>query len=93
MADEKPLMVDCGSHGRRVAAVVCRHLVDEKDRKVGFVENSSEPNDLQAWCDDCEQLFLEEGEMTDRFREFNQMALVCVVCYAEIKGRHSHAIH
>ncbi len=88
MSDEEPLMVDCGPHGRRVATVVCRHLVEEKGRKVGFVENSSDPNDLQAWCDDCEKLFMEEGEMTERFKEFNDMALVCVVCYAEIKERH-----
>lgn len=48
MSDDDPLLVDCGSHGKRVAAAVCQHMVGEKDREVGFVENSSEPNDLQA---------------------------------------------
>ena len=28
-----------------------------KERVVGFVENSSEPNDLQDWCEDCESMF------------------------------------
>lgn len=93
MSDNDPLLVDCGPHGKRVAAVVCRHMVDQKDRAVGFVENSSEPNDLQAWCDECESLYLEEGEMTERFREFNAMAVVCVVCYAEMKEWHSYAVH
>ena len=93
MSDEEPLMVDCGPHGQRVAAVVCRHIVDATGKKVGFVENSSEPEDLQAWCDECEELFLEEGEMTERFREFNKMAVVCVVCYSEMKERHSHTQH
>ena len=93
VSDNDPLLVDCGSHGKRIAAVVCRHMVDEKDRAVGFIENSSEPSDLQAWCDDCENLFLEEGEMTERFRAFNRMSIVCVVCYAEMKERHSHSVH
>src|SRR5579859_4367265 len=49
--------VDCGTHGTHPGAVVCRHLVEAKDRVVGFVENSSEPDDLQAWCDACEAMF------------------------------------
>ncbi len=75
MLDEEPLLVDCGEHGKRVATVVCRHLLEEKGRKVGFVENNSDPNDLQAWCDDCERLFLEEGEMTEQFRAFSSNSL------------------
>jgi len=27
--------------------------------------------------------------MTESFREFNGMTIVCVVCYGEIKARHS----
>ena len=27
--------------------------------------------------------------MTDAFREFNSMAIVCVVCYGEAKARHT----
>ena len=55
----------------------------------GFVENSSEPTDLQAWCFACEEKFQAEGEMTEAFREFNGMAIVCVQCYAEMKLRHT----
>ena len=90
--DDDPLYVDCGPHGKRVATVVCWHMVDEKDSAVGFIENSSEPNDLQAWCDACESLFLEEGDMTERFREFNNMMIVCAVCYAELKDRHCRPV-
>jgi hypothetical protein len=55
----------------------------------GFVENSSDPNDLQAWCYLCEETFQREGDMTDAFKEFNGTAIVCVVCYDEIKSRHT----
>ncbi|MBK7395262.1 MAG: hypothetical protein IPJ34_02895 [Myxococcales bacterium] len=83
------MIIKCGTHGGRTAAVVCGHMLPAKDHAVGFVENSSEPDDLQAWCDACERLFLREGEMTDEFKEFNQMTVVCDDCYAELRARHS----
>lgn len=85
----KPLEVRCGAHGKRVASVVCGHMLAATDRIVGFVENSSEPDDLQAWCDDCEAMFVEEDGMTARFRRFVDMSVVCVVCYARLKERHT----
>ena len=93
MSDEDaPLTVSCGLHGeRRTAAVVCRHLLAEKARTVGFVENSSDPDDLQAWCFACEAMFEREDGMTDTFVAFTDMALVCVDCYADIRQRHEDA--
>ena len=41
MAPTPPLYVDCGPHGRRVAAVVCCHMI-KANHAVGFIENSSE---------------------------------------------------
>lgn len=84
------MMIDCDCHGKRVAAVVCRHMVKTKEKVVGFVENSSDPNDLQAWCDACEAMFIREKEMTPAFIEFNDMVIVCVVCYQQLKIQHSH---
>lgn len=83
-----PLLIKC-AHGERPSAVVCGHMLDARDGVVGFVENSSDPADLQAWCASCEQLFLSEGGKTSRFVEFNRMALVCDLCYQELKDRHS----
>lgn len=88
MTDAHPLLIACGSHGSRVSAVVCRHMFGADRPPVGFVENSDDPNDLQAWCAMCEAKFEAEGGMTDAFREFNDMALVCVVCYTEKKQLH-----
>lgn len=92
MSDDGPLMVDCGPHGFRVAAVVCRHMLESTQVSVGFVENSSDPNDLQAWCTKCEELFLREGDKTETFRRFSHPAIVCVVCYQDLKTRHSRSI-
>lgn len=84
----EPLYVDCGRHGKRVAAVVCRHMINSR-KPVGFIENSSDPNDFQAWCERCEAMFLAEGDKTEAFEAFNDRAIVCCVCYERFKQKHS----
>lgn len=88
MSKTERLTINCGAHGIRTAAVVCGHMIRTKG-PVGFVENSSDPDDLQAWCHDCENLFEQEQGLTDAFRNFTQMTIVCDSCYAELKGRHT----
>ena len=89
MVSTEPMLIGCGVHGERISAVVCGHLLVKRSSPAGFIENRSDPNDLQAWCHACEEKFEFEGGMTDAFRAFNQMKLVCVVCYQEIKSRNS----
>ena len=80
--------IKCDIHGTGVAAIVCCHMIQSKERSVGFVENSSDPDDLQAWCSACESLFLAEGDKTERFLQFNDFAVVCDFCYATLKDQH-----
>ncbi len=80
--------IKCGEHGSGTSAVVCRHHLDSKT-PVGFVENSNDPDDLQAWCLACEEMFVRDREMTPEFRAFNNFGLVCVECYAQLKARHT----
>ena len=88
MSDNDPLFIDCEQHGRGIAAVVCRHLCEEQEGPIGFIENSSVPGDRQAWCQQCETFFLDQGEMTEAFKQFHDMALVCETCYDIIKSKH-----
>jgi hypothetical protein len=88
MSDNEPLYIDCGSHGKRVATVVCCHMI-ESTAPVGFIENNSDPNDLQAWCEKCEKMFLKEGDKTAAFEAFNNRAIVCCDCYKNLKAQHS----
>lgn len=83
------MRIKCGTHGSRIAAVVCQHMVASKDKAVGFVENSSEPDDLQAWCGECERFFEAEGSMTDQFKAFHGHVIVCDFCYGSLKAKHS----
>lgn len=84
--------IKCGTHGNRVAAIVCCHMIQAKEAVVGFVENSSDPDDLQAWCGACESLFLSEGEKTERFIQFNDFAVVCDFCYFSLKEKHEESV-
>lgn len=86
---DRGLEINCECHGKGISAVVCGHLVKNSGVPIGFIENSNEPLDLQAWCYACEYLYQQESEMTELFKEFNQMVLVCRECYAEIKFHHS----
>ena len=88
MSDEKSTSILCEIHGDRSGTVVCRHHLQAIGRVVGFVENSTDPDDLQAWCDDCERLFVQEDGLTEVFRLFNDFAVVCDACYARLKARH-----
>ena len=81
------LEIDC-AHGKGIASIVCCHLLNSAD-PVGFIENNSDPDDLQAWCYACEFLFQQEGEMTDQFKKFNNAVVVCEKCYEKFKNSHS----
>lgn len=35
------MTVSCGTHGERVSAVVCQHLMQAEIAPLGFVENSN----------------------------------------------------
>jgi len=77
MEDNK-LEINC-SHGKGITSVVCSHHIDSI-QPVGFIENSSDPNDLQGWCYACEYLFQQEGDKTSKFRKFNNAKIVCKKC-------------
>ncbi len=88
-ADE-PITIECDTHGKRTTAVLCGHLIRPTDTVLGFVENSSDPDDQQAWCDDCERVFLREDGKTGAFLAFNEACVVCDRCYARAKALHSN---
>ena len=90
MTQSKPqYTVNCDTHGMQTGTIICRHIINAQDKIVGFVENSDDPQDLQAWCDACEALFLQEDGMTETFMQFCDAGVVCTDCYQLFKQRHS----
>jgi hypothetical protein len=84
--------IDCPNHGKGTASVVCCHLLENKKYPLGFVENSSDPGDLQGWCFACEFLYELEKDKTEKFRIFNDMKVVCEKCYGELKQKNQFDI-
>ena len=68
------MKITCSVHGVGPPAVVWTHLLHVRDCAIGFVESSAAPDDLQAWCRECEMLYLQEGGLTEAFRKFNVSA-------------------
>jgi len=89
----EPLLVECHLHGRQVSAVVCRHMLQLPPPRLGVIENSNDPYDLQAWCHLCEDMYQQQGGLTEVFDAFNDMSIVCVLCYAQLKQRHHIALN
>ncbi|WP_419698609.1 DUF6882 domain-containing protein [Mucilaginibacter sp. NFX135] len=87
----KEKVVLCDSHGSGRLAFVCQHL--NKNEYSGFHEAfESDPliepeDDYQAWCTECENIRLQEGEWNDVSMEFAKIKVICNQCYFEIKKR------
>ncbi len=87
----KDRYVQCTEHEFRRRAFVCKHL--NKVVATGFEESFQthentelhDDDDLQAWCSECEQERLKEGEWNDKSMEFAQIKLICEKCYFEMK--------
>lgn len=88
--EQAPLRINCDIHGRsRVSATVCGHLVNNNGQRLGFIENSSESYDRQAWCYACEFVFRTQQDRTDLFTRFCNYAIVCSDCYENIRLAHA----
>jgi hypothetical protein len=79
--------LECDTHGSRLGAIICRHILQARDHVVGFIENSDDPQDLQAWCNACEAFFQQEGGLTPAFEKFSDCAVVCDLCYRSFKAQ------
>ncbi|MEZ0183782.1 hypothetical protein AB9T89_16180 [Flavobacterium oncorhynchi] len=82
--------VECSNHGLRNNAFVCQHLVNSEFP--GFWEpfdsdstKEYDDGELNAWCDKCDKILVEQGEWNDVSEEFAQIQLICEVCFFELK--------
>lgn len=84
----RPTYINCGTHGKQITAIVCRHHLDTGGPQRGVIVNSVDPEDMQCWCYDCEEMFQKEGDKTEAFREFCDFAVVCIECYERLTEYH-----
>ena len=86
--------VECCDHGLRNRAYVCQHLVTSEF--TGFWESFDSDStkiynndELNAWCDECDKILLEQGEWNDISEAFAGIKLICDVCFFEMKELNS----
>lgn len=88
----KEQVLDCPNHGLQRKAFVCQHLNLEKP--IGFIEvfdtypkmELEDDEDLQAWCNDCENIRRKYNGWNEKSEQYAQIKLICENCYFEIKN-------
>lgn len=75
--------VECGRHGARRAAFVCRHVAGGSG--LGFHEGDGP--DLCAWCEECERVRLEHGGWDEESEKVAEIMLICEACFEEARRR------
>jgi hypothetical protein len=79
--------VECSHHGSGVATYVCEHLVSQPEQK--WFSNTSIEEDKwpDAWCANCEVLFLEQGEWNDKNEPRTNIEVLCHHCYERLRSQ------
>ncbi len=79
--------VECPIHGLNDQAYICQHL--NLNDKIGFHEAYDPQNPcsrvLQGWCQQCNDILMEEWEWNDRVTHFAKLKLICLECFNRIK--------
>ncbi len=89
---DRDLPVSCRNHGSTPSTYVCRHLARDSGRGYfpAFEPDEEDPWP-DAWCGDCEKMFLERGEWTESAMEMAAVAVLCTHCYEAARERNQLA--
>ena len=82
----KTYKVCCSIHGKGNGCFVCDHLRSQSGKGYYCADDQKNPYP-DAWCADCDRIYLEEGGWTDKAVETAFFRLVCHRCYPEVKRR------
>ena len=85
----KDSVIECSIHGYQLPAFISQHL--QYGENLGFHTPDDPPEKdwpfKNAWCDQCHEVLLSEGEWNDRSEGFSQIMAICERCYKEIEIR------
>jgi hypothetical protein len=85
MTDESD-EVSCSAHGKASATYVCGHLTtNPAQRWHGDYPSEKDPWP-DAWCNQCNEAFLREGEWNEKNTDCLDLKILCSHCYEEAKG-------
>jgi len=69
---------------KEASAILCEHLSNETGK--GFNVSTDINNDLEAWCNKCEAVLVEEMEWTTAALNFANFKGCCIGCFIFIKN-------
>lgn len=82
--------IQCETHGECEATYVCSHLTGEA---AGLGFNGDEPTEENpfpdAWCDDCELIFVAHDGWNDESEKLAKIVLLCSGCYERTRIRNT----
>ena len=87
--DNSNYSIDCKIHGKNEEAFVCQHLVEGEDLGFNIGYDANDPYTLNpdAWCNQCESVWQEEGEWNERSEAFAGIKIICSQCYQGVRER------
>ena len=78
----------CSLNEKKPAAILCKHLAAGEDKPIGFNVPADMENDLEGWCDECEEVLKKAGDKwTKVASEFAGFRPICIGCFLAIKNR------
>jgi hypothetical protein len=87
--NEEKRFVQCSRHGQQRETYVCQHIVRSVQDQVpcGFLADEPTEDDPfpDAWCYECEQRRMVDGEWNDENEAFAGIMLICAGCYQRAK--------
>lgn len=78
------LQIECAEHGIGDARVVCQHLITGV--RLGVFTPDLEPGSpcTEAWCSQCEGVYLRHSEWIKESLDFADFRVVCEHCFLEL---------
>jgi hypothetical protein len=79
--------VTCEEHGTATATYVCSHLATNPVQRWHSDRASKDNPWPDAWCNQCNAMFLREGEWNDRNSDEVDLRILCHHCYEAASGK------
>jgi len=79
--------VVCDKHGVAYETFVCSHLI-ETPAQDWYSREITESNPWpDAWCENCDKIYLRDGGWNDENSEEVEINLICNCCYEECRSK------
>jgi hypothetical protein len=85
MSDDSK-QVSCEIHGKATTTFVCSHLASHPVQSWHSAFPSDDNPWPDAWCDECNIVFLREGEWNDKNADGVDLKILCHFCYERAQG-------